>query len=396
MSARHRTARIVLTALLALFVVYIIAEIAGNPGQRQWDFRSYYYAAVTHADGGNPYDVTQLNRRSGGRTVPPFIYPPPTLFFFRLFALLSFPAAYQLWLIIKIILAAALIFIWRQYLFSDEPPLLFGVFLLLAFGATFYIDFVTGNVTILEQALLWGGIILLLRGRPLEFCIAIILASAFKLTPILFLLLLPVLGVRHAKRLLAGSAITAIAILAISYLVEPVAWQEFFRRLTAADEAGRMGNPSTLSLFRDVTQSIADKWAISLPDAIPLALYAIVVTGVVWFTWHTFARLRQSELADRDQVLAYLFCIAFALIMPRFKTYSFMLVLPPAYYAIRRCGSMPAFAFLVVLLALSASTPFPISPYLRLFWRYYPLFLTALIGGLMLRDIRSRTSAHPR
>ena len=77
--------RLALIALLSLFVVYIIAEIALNPDKRQWDFRTYYYAAATQAAGGNPYDVNQLNRDSGGLTVLPFIYPPPTLAFFRLF-----------------------------------------------------------------------------------------------------------------------------------------------------------------------------------------------------------------------------------------------------------------------------------------------------------------------
>ena len=101
MPIRTQGVRLALYGLLSLFVVYIIAEIALNPDKRQWDFRSYYYAAETQTAGGNPYDVNQLNRRSGGLTVLPFIYPPPTLVFFRAFATVPYATAYNLWLALK-------------------------------------------------------------------------------------------------------------------------------------------------------------------------------------------------------------------------------------------------------------------------------------------------------
>jgi hypothetical protein len=315
--------------------------------------------------------------------------------FFRLFATVPFSTAYHLWLALKLLLSAGLIYLWRKYLFPEEDGLIFSLFLLLAFGATFYIDFVTGNVTILEQAMLWLGLVLLLRGKPLEFCIALILASAFKLTPIIFLLLLPMLKARHARRYLVGTAAAAVAATGLSYLLNPAAWGEFFTRISAADEAGRLGNPSSLSLCRDIVSSIADKWGTSLPDTIPFALYLIVVAVILWLSIRAFRLIRRSTLADTDQVIVFLFCVTFALVMPRFKTYSFMLLLPPAYYVIRHSARLSAFGFLLALVALSASTPFPVSPYLRMFWMYYPLLLSFMIWGLLLHHLRFTASPNP-
>lgn len=395
MTIRSRGMRTALIALLSLFVVWILAEIAFNPDQRQWDFRTYYYAAATQASGGNPYDVNELNHHSNGLTVLPFIYPPPALTFFRPLASLPFVSAYYLWLALKILLAAGLIHIWRKNLLGEKDGLVFALFMLLAFGATFYIDFVTGNVTIIEQALLWLAIVMLLRGKPLEFCIALILASAFKLTPIVFVLLLPLLKVRKAREYLIGTVAASVAAAALSYFLSPVAWSRFFAQISAADEAGSLGNPSALALCRDITSSVADKWATVLPDAIPVAIYLAGVVVILLVALRALRRIRQSSPPDTDLIIVFLFCLTFALIMPRFKTYSFMLLLPPAWYVIRHSANLTAFGFLFALLALSASTPFPVSPYLRMFWMYYPLLLSFLIWGLLLRHIRARTAPEP-
>lgn len=391
MTAKSQGLRLALFALVSLFVVYILAEIAFNPEQRQWDFRTYYYAAATDAAGGNPYDVVQLNRHSNGLTVPPFIYPPPTLWFFRPFAAMPFATAYYLWFALKLLLGAGLVYLWRQYLFPEEDGFVYALFLLLAFGATFYIDLVTGNVTVLEQALFWAGVVLLLRGRPLAFCVTLVLSSVFKLAPIVLVVLLPLLNVRNAWKYLGGTVAAAIGAVTLSYFLNPAAWGEFVSRISAADEAGNLGNPSTLSLFRDIVTSIGDKWATTLPDALPVALYAVAVVAIIWISLHAYRRIRGAAPDDTNRIVVFLFCIVFALVMPRFKTYSFMLLLPPALYVLRRSANLSAFGFLVAILALTASTPFPVSPYLRMFWMYYPLLLSFLIWALMLHWVNART-----
>jgi len=61
--------------------------------------------------------------------------------------------------------------------------------MLPAFGATLYIDLVAGNITILEQVLIWGGLITLLNERTWLFSLLNVVAALFKTTPLLFLAL---------------------------------------------------------------------------------------------------------------------------------------------------------------------------------------------------------------
>ena len=82
-------------------------------------------------------------------------------------------------------------------------------------------------------------------------------------------------------------------------------------------------------------------------------------------------------------------CLTYALVMPRFKTYSFILLLPPAYYLLRRSTRLPAYGFLLAVLLLTVHPPLPVAlpfrPVLSHFWLYYPLVLAFLLWGLMLR-----------
>ncbi|UCC99670.1 MAG: DUF2029 domain-containing protein [Phycisphaerales bacterium] len=393
MSAYAKALRITFITLFAVFVIYAVAEIAVNSDQRQWDFRTYYYAALTDAAGGNPYDLVELNRRSPKLTVQPFIYPPPTLVLLKVFATIPFGTAYLIWLFLKVLLAGGLILLWRRYLFPDEGLLTFALFLLLAFGATFYIDLVTGNITIIEQLFLWLGLIFLIRRRPLAFCAAILLASSFKLTPVVFLLLMPLVDAKNSRRYIIGAFAVFVTFIGLAYLLDPGGWEQFFASLALTDEPGRFGNPSTLAFCRDLATSVADKLHVSLPTFIPYLLFGLCVCAVAWISWRSLRSVHRHSSEDRDRIIIFLFCLAFALIMPRFKTYSFVLLLPPAYYVIRRSSHLPAFGFLMALVALTAYTPFPIKPYLQMFWTYYPLFLTVLIWGLLIQYIRTQSQS---
>ena len=378
--------------LILLLAVYIVGDLFQSPDMRQWDFKSYYCAAKAAAAGANPYDGTEVLHYAGGlRGLLPYVYPPPTLAFFRPFTWLPFPAACEVWLVLKLLLLVGLILVWRGRIFPMEPAVPFYLLLLLAFGSAIYVDLDSGNVTLLEQFLLWLGIASLLRGRPrpLVFCASLLLAAFFKLTPLAFVLLLPALGVRRCWRYVGLSVAVFIGLAAVSYLADPLGWQHFFTNVMAIDEPGIHSNPSLLSLMKDVVQSIAAKWGGRAPDFIPGGLYlvsAALILGVSVWCWRSI-RFRRG--VDRDMVILCLFCVTFALIMPRFKTYAFVLLLPPAYYAISRNARMPAFAFMLVLLVLRGDASLPVNPFLKLFWQYYPLLLAFMVWGLLLRLARA-------
>lgn len=376
-----------------MFCLYVLGEIATNIEMRQWDFRSYYYAAEIDADGGIPYNLHELNRRAGEETVLPFMYPPITLPFFRLFAAMSFDTAYYVWFVFKLLLAAVLILIWRRYLFPTVDHDLFAWFMLLGFGATVYIDLVTGNITMLEQVLIWAGLVALLRERLAVFAVTIVLASLFKFTPMLFLLLLPLLYKRRGWMWAVGSAAAFVVVLGASYFVDTESWRAFLTTVPMADEPGRMGNPSTLSLARDAVAITSMKTGVVLGSAVAYVLYAIIAVFVVGLSVQHVRSSGAAQRTDWPIIAIYLACLVFALIMPRFKTYSFILVVPPALYILTRAGNFKTLWPLFALLVLTTSIPFPISPFIQVFWRYYPLLLVFLVWGLLLRDL-TLTLAH--
>lgn len=389
--------RLVLRVVFVLFAAYILTELAVNTGKRQWDFRSYYFAGKIALQGGNPYDGQALNQVSGSAVVLPFVYPPVTLPFFELFSRFDFGVAYQLWYVLKLLLTVLLLYMWRKYLFADVSADLFAWFMLLAFGATLYIDLVTGNITMIEQVLIWGGLIALIRGKLWIFSLLIVVAALFKITPLLFIVLLPLLGVRHGWRYVALSLVAIGAVVGAGYLLRPEAWHAFFSAISVADEPGQLGNPSTLALARDIVESIGQKTGAQLPQILSYGVYAGVVVTVVTMTLACARALRRRGAEGWTLMTIYMSCLAYALVMPRFKTYSFILVLPPALYLLTRGANIKSLGLLFALLALATVTPFPISPYLQYFWRYYPLFLVFMVWilllGMLKRDLGAVTPA---
>ena len=225
----------------------------------------------------------------------------------------------------------------------------------------------------------------------------IVVAALFKVTPLLFLAVLPLLSTRNGWRYVGVSVAAIIVVVGVGYALNPDAWNAFFGAVLAADEPGQLGNPSTLAFARDMIASIGDKAGVRIPQALSYVLYLGVVGVVVAYTMRSIQTLRQSQRSNWNLVAIYMFCLGYALVMPRFKTYSFILVLPPALYLLTRVRDVKSFGLLFAVYALAAATPFPISPYLQYFWRYYPLFLVFLVWILLLRlvdrDAKSATSA---
>ena len=377
-------------ALLVVFAIYAASDIFNHPEKRQWDFKSYYYAAKAAETGANAYDPVELRRFSGdGHNVLPYVYPPPTLTFFRVFALFSYPVAYQIWLVFKLLLLAGLILIWRNWILPEKPALWFYLFIVFAFGATVYFDLVTGNITILEQFLLWLGCAFLLRARPLAFCICLLLASCFKITPIVFLLLLPAIGMPRAWRYLGYTTFAFASLGTISYLIDPAGWQNFFASLSAVDEPGILNNPSLLSLLKDLLYSIAAKWGGRVPGMIPFVFYLAVAALILQYSVRSWRAIRVAQSPQRRILVLFLFCITYALIMPRFKTYAFILLIPAAYFTICQSARMPAFLLLLALMSLKDSSSLPIDPFPKLFWQYFPYLLTLMIWLLLSRHIKA-------
>lgn len=378
-----------------LYALILIGSTLVLPESYQWDFRTYYYAGKAHAQGLNPYSPEDLQTIAGGNQLLKFVYPPATLAVFRPLAALPYETAYYVWLVLKLIAAGALLFIWRCYLFKDEPPIPLALFSLLSFGSTIAIDFLAGNVSLIEQALLWTGIACLLTRCPMLFAALTVAASMFKLTPIVFLLLLPAIGVRNAWRHLSAALAAFVGLLGAQYALMPVDWSRFWVAASGITEGGMQGNPSTLSFVNDVLARISSWLDSGAWQGVAIGVYALLGITILAVTFTAWQRWRYAggQIPGGDRLVPiFLFTATYAITAPRFKSYSFILVLPAAFYVIRRIGHKPMFYALIALLLLTVHTPLPVrlptQDVINIFWLYYPLLLAVFVWAVLVQGTR--------
>jgi hypothetical protein len=172
------------------------------------------------------------------------------------------------------------------------------LFFIFAYGATIYSDLVAGNVSIFEQLLLWIGFSELLRGRHLLFALCVIVAAQVKITPILF----------------AGLLIAAC---------EPPKLDE--RGVECTSFLALVRDVFDLALGKDFTQrSLLDEVAfLSIVGAVGVS------SLIAWLKY------RKRALQIDPRLLICFACVVFVLISPRFKIYSYIVVLAPTLYLFR-------------------------------------------------------------
>ena len=220
-------------AVNLLGVTLVLAEllrIATRGVRLQWDFRVYLEAARAALAGFDPYRVENLIGISG-RPIPlPFLYPPAALAPFLALAALQEPAALALWMGLKVLLVTFLVVLWKRVFVPRAGW--FTVALVAVFGsnAAALWDLRSGNVALVEAALIWGGLACFVAGRRRAFAALIVLAATFKLAPAAFLLLLlvPTRGARARPGLLAAAVLALGAIVFLPLAAGPAAhWRGF-------------------------------------------------------------------------------------------------------------------------------------------------------------------------
>lgn len=393
MAARSNLSlRYVLFGLLAALWIYGIYDLA--QGEKQWDFKTYYYAAVAHERGLDAYDTDVLERIAGSSIKLSYVYPPLTLWFFRSFALVEFKTAYLTFLFLKLILLIALLLLWRMNLFQGEDDLLFLWFMTLAYASTVYWDFVAGNIGIFEQILFWIAMVALLRKRMLLFTTTIVAIALFKLTFIVFLILPLLWRQRDVVKYAAAGFVAFGGYLLANYLIAEREFKQFLSILGVIDERGEAYNHSLLAMIRDLfDKSEAAKYLNAVPAIVPNAIYLAAVVVIVVVSWRAI-RNRSSEYGENSSLISiYLSCLVYALAMPRMKTYSFILLIPPTYCVIRKCVKPEAFIYLFMILALTKWTPLPTPDLARFLWWYFPWLSALLIWLILIRYLnQSRVS----
>ncbi len=327
-------------AIFLLLVWYGTQIINSIDNDGHWDIGTYYFTAKAYFDGGiNPYNRAAIHEYFEWQYSLPvwdYLYPPVTLIFFWTISLVGeFITTAHIWLFAKFVLLIPLIVYWRREYLSRTNIFILIAFCLFVFNGTIYIDLRTGNISVFEQIVLWSAFFFYLRRRWLAFALLISLVALFKITLILFLGLLLLNDDPRKYRHLVGSASTfGLSLGPISLLMVGENYVDYARKVHGTVESynGDITTPSTLAVLTDIRQMIFVPDAGSMPKIMQFGVHAILVSGIVWVFWRVCQEVKQREYSNKTIFIILFSCLTYAIIVPRFKDYSNILLIVPLLY----------------------------------------------------------------
>lgn len=385
----------VILTLCLFYTAYLVFNIATQPNHYQWDLKIYYHAAEAYNHGDSPYGVQHVAWLSDEPIKGSFVYSPLSLPLFQLLTRFDVTTACHIYLALKLLLLVGLLWLWRKQFLADTEFTWWPLFLILAYNATIYIDLSSGNISIIEQALLWAAIYSLGRDRLGPFCALVLLAALFKLAPILFLLL--ALTTRHPKRWLyvGGAGALFLLLLGGCYWHNPDLMRSFLMTANRLQESGIV-NPCSLSFIQDLFtyggKYLQDaQWInVAPPGWLPKAVYLLYVIGLLSLAAHAYLALRRAEPEARFRLVVFLFSLTYALLLPRFKDYSYIVLIPAGYFVWSQRQLACSRLFLIfALLPSVARTVLPGSNEMMGFvLEYLPFWLALAFWWLLVRWLR--------
>ena len=342
----------IFTAFSFALAVGLIVLVGVRWYAYQWDFHMFYGATRDFAAGIDPYRGSGLS----------FYHPPLMLYLYGLFTVMPLAAALTLWYLLKVVALAGLIWIWHTNFVRlrwQAPTILFFVF---AYQAAIYSDLVAGNVSIFEELLLWLAFASLLRARYLVFAVCVIAVAQVKLTPIFFAALLLLACDRPQWRWFVATVAGFAAVFSCNVWLQPRLFRSFWSVSAGLDERG--DNTSLLALIRDVSEHFLGG-SFTVVSRFDELLFVTVVLGILLITGWRILGYRRFHASVDQRLLICLSCFVFALISPRLKGYTHILLLAPTLYFLRVVDwrqHVPAAAAVLLVLVLfpapGSSLPF--------------------------------------
>ena len=363
--------------LLFLYFISIVINISAQKNKYQWDFNGFYQCTKAYENGINPYDTHAVSAMAK-EPILAYVYPPITLLFFRIFTKMDYAIAFQVFLVLKCILILATIALWRNSFFDKQVDAIFYFLCLLGFNSAIYLDLRAGNISILEQFLIWLAIACYVKRRYTCFCALVIIAAVFKIQPIAFLLLLLFVVDKDKYKYLLGSFTAFGMVFLAQFIFSPHLFIDFIANATHSLTEGGIINPSTFTFIRKLVGVSTGLTDIALLTKISIIFYLITASMIVFISWVALRRLQNTKMHDGEKWIIFMACLIYTLVCIRFKDYSFILLIPPAYYLIKRIASIKT--HIVLFIAVSLTAVHVTLPGLKtvfyLLWNYYPLMIT--------------------
>jgi hypothetical protein len=318
-----------LAVLLAIGIWSIFRRNSAGP-----DFKCFYAAALAANQGLNPYDPAECSRVFHEENLLPFVYPPFILSMFRPIAWIGFQASLTLFFTLKVCALGALLYLWNRIFDVRRHLVLFLLALLFGFNGALACDLHVENISIFEEVLIWLGFYSYLRGRIILFAAFILAAAAFKLAPILLLGLLATKLRRRELICMVLFGLLFLAYLGLNRFLWPQ-WFDYFNHNARTVAGTRASNsPTTWAFIRDAADWLQQKRGFQVPVPALVGIYAVMSLAAMAVSWVAFMKLRRSATSEADVWRICLMCLLYALVVPRFMRYSWLLVIGPAFFVV--------------------------------------------------------------
>lgn len=322
--------RLILDLVGVVLILMFLAGFVSRNVTHQGDLKTYQLAAHAALNGLDPYQPETLSSLAG-RRVFPFVYPPIALLPFIAVADLPAKLIANVWMWGKIGLLGLLLLLWSRSFVPGSGLLPLALVATFGWNSSAQWDLASGNVAIIECALLWSAFALFVAGRRTWFALLAVAAGCFKLMPAAFLLLLLV---PHGKTKPSPGhlafAVCLLAVLVMGPVLALPTWQPFWYHVPNANSFGD-SNPSAIGFL--VVMLAAAGLGGPVLETVAMLLWGIYLIAVVAISLPMLRRLWSHGTAV-EWVMSSVFL--YVLLTPRPMAYGFALLAPaPLFFAPR-------------------------------------------------------------
>jgi hypothetical protein len=374
-----------LVAALLLAVAFLI-----RTEKTQWDLKVYMACSRTLASGGNPYATQPFFDGSNFQC----LYPPLIIDLYRPFTAASDAfgegAGERFWALMKVLSMIWIIYLWRKIVLRPGPDLWRALFAALAFGSPFMSDFRAGNAGSFEHALLWAALAAFIAGKDLLFAALLAASAQPKLAPLAFLPLVISKPRPNVRALFLGGTL-AVGAFALNEWAHPGLLREFFLQLADPKQPWRYERGPNNCSFVGLTQHVLETaWGNRpLASSWAMRVNAVWSAAIVGATGWSLARLWNGAGAEEDKRrrAVLLYAVAYALIVPRLKDYSFLLLIPSAIAALESDAPVGARAAILALALLNSTKALAEKAgmgHWSLFASYFKLYAIMLVWAVLV------------
>ena len=351
----------------ALAALFVGVAFRVDTVKTQWDLKVYMECSRALASGGDPYTTYPLFNGDHFQC----LYPPLIMDLYRPFNFVSTKLngdeGERLWAVLKVLSMVLMLWLWRERILRPGHDLRRLVFAGIAYGSPFWSDFRAGNAGSFEHVIIWAAFAAFIAERDLLFAVLIAAAAQPKLLPLAFLPLLLAKSKPNARSFAIGGVLS-VAAFSLNELIHPGLLKEFFHQLGDPHQPWHYergpNNCAFVGLIQHVLETAwhdrrlemtwydrgrAMHWAMRVN-----AVWSIGIASATAWSLNNLWRGPGAE-KDKRRAAVMLYAAAYALMAPRLKDYSFLLLIPPTLTALESDAPLPLRAFILIFALLDST-----------------------------------------